>query len=172
MRAQHNRNFSIDLDLGEVAEKKLAKVLQNRLKGVKAIQKMDHKKAPYDLLITIEREDGTTFDRTIEVKSLEGRYDTGVVEIWADDAKTKRPHWFSDKVDIVVFQDRSRDKWFFYDAQSVIKHLTNWSGRLTRAANPCEDDSGWLAKFYWNPNDNLGPFAIPHYQMEGFLYEL
>lgn len=168
----NDRNFSIDLSLGEKAERECAHLLKKNLKKCIAIQKVDHKRFPFDLRITIERDDGTTFDKCIEVKSLEGRHDTGVVEVWSDDQKTKRPHWFSEQTDIIVFQDRSRNKWFFYDAQRVISHLSTYPGTLTRAKNDCADDSGWIAKFYWNPNDATGPFVIPHFQMPGFFYEM
>ena len=140
-----NRNFDIDLELGEKAEKEFAQMLKRKMKGLTCVQKVDYKKYAYDLRITF---DGGR-DKTVEVKSLAGGYPTCCVEVWADDAKTKRPHWFHPDVDIVAFQDRSRNQWFLYQAQEVIQFLKEYDGRLTRAKNGCKDDRGWLALFSW-----------------------
>jgi hypothetical protein len=112
------RNFEIDLELGEKAEREFAQMLKRKMTTVRAIQKVDHKKYPYDLRVTIETEMGDV-DKTVEVKSLAGGYPTVCVEVWADDSKTKRPQWFHKDVDIVAFQDRSINKWFLYQAQEV-----------------------------------------------------
>jgi hypothetical protein len=143
------RTFEIDLKLGETAERAFAAVLKKNLKGLTHIQKVDHKKYSYDLRLTIETQLGTV-DKTVEVKSLAGGYPTLCVEVWADDARTRRPHWFHPDVDIVAFQDRSINKWFLYQAQPVIQFLKEYDGRLTRAKNGCKDDRGWLALFSWD----------------------
>ena len=143
-----NRNFEIDLALGEQAERDFAKMLKKKMNTVRAIQKVDHKKYPYDLRVTIETEMGDV-DKTVEVKSLAGGYPTVCVEVWADDSKTKRPQWFHKDVDIVAFQDRSCNKWFLYQAQEVIQFLKKYDGRLTRAKNGCKDNSGWIGLFSW-----------------------
>ena len=140
------RTFEIDLKLGETAERDFASVLKKNLKGLTGIQKVDHKKYPYDLRLTF---DGGK-DKTVEVKSLAGGYPTCCVEVWADDKRTKRPHWFHPDVDIVAFQDRSCNKWFLYQAQPVIQFLKDYDGRLTRAKSGCTDDSGWIGLFSWN----------------------
>ena len=142
------RTFEIDLELGETAERDFAKVLKKKMRTVKAIQKVNYKKYPYDLRITVETEGGQV-DKTVEVKSLAGGYPTACVEVWADNNKTKRPHWFHKDVDIVAFQDRSRNKWFLYQAQPVIQFLKEYQGPLTRAKNSCKDDSGYITLFTW-----------------------
>lgn len=143
------RNFNIDLVAGEKAERDLASVLRKKLNGLKHIQKVDHKQYPYDLRLTIERGDGSTFDKTVEVKSLAGGYPTCVVEVWADDSKTKRPKWHHKDVDIIIFRDESRGKWFMYDAQRLITDLQKDKHHLTRCRNGNEASSGWITKFYW-----------------------
>jgi hypothetical protein len=143
------RNFEIDLKLGEQAERDFAKVLKKRMTTVRAIQKVDHTRYPYDLRVTIETEMGKV-DKTVEVKSLAGGYPTVCVEVWADDDRTKRPHWFHKDVDIIAFQDRSCNTWFLYQAQEVISFLKAHKGPLTRANNGCKDASGWIGLFDWN----------------------
>ena len=143
------RNFEIDLELGEKAEREFAQMLKRKMTTVRAIQKVDHSRYPYDLRVTIETEMGDV-DKTVEVKSLAGGYPTVCVEVWADDSKTKRPQWFHKDVDIVAFQDRSCNKWFLYQAQEVIQFLKKYDGRLTRAKNGCKDDRGWIALFSWD----------------------
>ena len=151
------RNFEIDLELGEKAEREFAQMLKRKMTTVRAIQKVDHSRYPYDLRVTIETEMGDV-DKTVEVKSLAGGYPTVCVEVWADDSKTKRPQWFHKDVDIVAFQDRSCNKWFLYQAQEVIQFLKKYDGRLTRAKNDCKDDRGWIALFSWD--DELPGFMI------------
>jgi len=155
------RTFDIDLKLGETAERDFAKVLKKRMKGLTHIQKVDYKKYPYDLRITF---DGGR-DKTVEVKSLAGGYPTVCVEVWADNKRTKRPQWFHSSVDIVAFQDRSRNKWFLYQAQEVIQFLKSYDGRLTRAKNGCKDDTGYIALFSWNG-------GVEGKSLPGFLTEV
>jgi hypothetical protein len=143
------RNFEIDLRLGEKAERDFAQVLKTKMTTVRAIQKVDHARYPYDLRVTVETGLGTV-DRTVEVKSLAGGYPTVCVEVWADDNQTRRPHWFHPDVDIIAFQDRSCNTWFLYQAQEVIKFLKEYDGRLTRADNGCKDARGWIGLFSWN----------------------
>jgi hypothetical protein len=52
------RNFEIDLELGETAERAFAAVLKKNLKGLTHIQKVDHKKYPYDLTCDDRNRDG------------------------------------------------------------------------------------------------------------------
>ena len=142
------RTFEIDLELGEQAEREFAAVLKKKMTTVRAIQKVNYKKFPYDLRVTIETEMGNV-DKTVEVKSLAGGYPTACVEVWADNKKTKRPQWFHPDVDIVAFQDRSRNTWFLYQAQPLIQFLKEYKGPLTRARNGCKDDSGYITLFRW-----------------------
>ena len=144
------RTFTIDLETGEQAERDFAKMLKKKMTTLKGVQKVDHKKFPYDLRVSIETELGTV-DRTVEVKSLAGGYPTACVEVWKDDAKTQRPQWYHPDVDIIAFQDRSADVWFLYQAQPVIQFLKEYKGPLTRAKNGCRDASGWIGLFSWNP---------------------
>ena len=143
------RNWTIDLQTGEQAEKDFAQSLKKRMKTLKYVQKVDYKQFPYDLRITIAGDD-KDFDKTIEVKSLAGGYPTGVVEVWADDNKTKRPHWHHKDVDIIAFRNEKENTWYIYDAQRVIEHLHEYEGPLTRCRNGNNDNPGWIAKFIWN----------------------
>ena len=143
------RNWTIDLQTGEQAEKDFAQSLKKRMKTLKYVQKVDYKQFPYDLRITVAGDD-KDFDKTIEVKSLAGGYPTGVVEVWADDNKTKRPHWHHKDVDIIAFRNEKENTWYIYDAQRVIEHLHEYEGPLTRCRNGNNDNPGWIAKFIWN----------------------
>ena len=97
--------------------------------------------------------------------------DTGVVEVWSDDYKQKRPHWFSDQTDIIVFKNKARGKFYFYRAQPVIEHLKAWTGPLTYAKNDCDDTSGWLMKFYWSPDEAVHPrFRDESMFLPGFMF--
>jgi len=143
------RNWTIDLQTGEQAEKDFAQSLEKRMKTLKYVQKVDYKQFPYDLRITVAGDD-KDFDKTIEVKSLAGGYPTGVVEVWADDNKTKRPHWHHKDVDIIAFRNEKENTWYIYDAQRVIEFLQSYTGPLTRCRNGNNDNPGWIAKFIWN----------------------
>jgi len=143
------RNWTIDLQTGEQAEKDFAQSLKKRMKTLKYVQKVDYKQFPYDLRITVAGDD-KDFDKTIEVKSLAGGYPTGVVEVWADDNKTKRPHWHHKDVDIIAFRNEKENTWYIYDAQRVIEHLHEYEGPLTRCRNGNNDNPGWIAKFIWD----------------------
>jgi len=143
------RSFMIDLAAGEEAERDFANMLKRKMKTLKYVQKVDYKKFPYDLRVTFESEMGDV-DKTVEVKSLAGGYPTGVVEVWADDAQTKRPHWHHEDVDIIAFRNESTDTWYMYDAQRVIEYLQDYTGPMTRCRNGNNDNPGWIAKFIWN----------------------
>jgi len=153
---QFDRNFMIDLTAGEQAEIDLVETLKKKLNRTKWFQKVPHDKYPYDLRVTLEREDGSTFDRTIEVKTLAGGYPTAVVEVWADDLKKKRPKWHHPDVDIIVFRDESRKRWFLYDCQKMIRYLHEESEGchpLTRCRNGNDNSSGWIHRFEWENSD-------------------
>jgi len=137
------RDFHTDLDLGKLAEREMFMLLAAR-PAVTAIKMTDWTKVGYDISYQINGE-----VRSLEVKSLGGGYPTGVVEVWADDAKTKRPHWGD--ADLIAFKDRSKNKWFIYEVAEVTKFLGAVpDGDLTRANNGCKDDSGWIVKFKWD----------------------
>lgn len=137
------RTFQTDLDLGKAAEREMFKILAAR-DNVIAIKFTDWTKVGYDISYMLEG----NIVRNMEVKSLAGGYPTGVVEVWTDNAKTRRPHWAD--ADIIAFKDRSQNKFFVYDAKEVIRYLeTIPDNNLTRANNGCKDDSGWIVKFKW-----------------------
>ena len=182
------RNFDIDLKTGKNTEKELANILRCKLSNLTYIDEVDWKKYGFDLRATFENDKGQHYDKNIEVKGLAGQkvvqwgkttitehLDTGVVEVWADDQKRKRPHWFRDDVDIIVFKNKVRGKFYFYQAQPVIEYLKNWNGKLTWAKNDCEDTSGWIMQFYWSPDerDNMHPnFVDENKFLPGFMFEL
>ena len=143
------RNWQIDLAKGEEAERDFANMLKWQMKSLKYVQKVDYADYPYDLRVTFASDLGDV-DKTVEVKSLAGGYPTGVVEVWADDSQTKRPHWHHKDVDIIVFRDESTNIWYMYDAQCVIAYLQNYTGPMTRCRNGNADNPGWIAKFIWN----------------------
>lgn len=136
-------DFNNDLVLGEKAEMEMAKIFLSR-DDVKRCSKVDWKRYGYDL--DVEFKDGKV--RKFEIKSLGGGYPTGVVEVWADDNKTKRPHWWN-SCEYIIFKDRSRSMWFMYKREPFVNWLTAQTN-LTRAANGCKDDSGWIVKFGWD----------------------
>lgn len=140
------RDFTTDLDLGEKHERELIRELKRRLSNVKHISKVDYRTHPYDLKLTFNC--GKSCG--IEVKSLAGGYPTGVVEVWADDRMKRRPKWHAEGVDYIFFQDRSRNKWFMYNAQEVIQYLQSYKGNLTRCKNGNSDAPGLIAKFEWS----------------------
>ena len=136
------RDFHSDLDLGKQAEREMFVILAGR-EQVTALKMTDWTKVGYDIAYQVAGE-----SKGMEVKSLGGGYATGVVEVWADDAKTKRPHWGD--ADVIAFKDRKQNKWFIYDVAEVTKHLAAVPDhKLTRANNGCKDDSGWIVKFKW-----------------------
>jgi hypothetical protein len=162
------KNFWDSLEIGEKAEKELAAIIKKRMAGCQDIVKVDYQKFGFDLFLTFVK-NGIVRTNNLEVKDLAGGYPTGVVEQWADDAKTKRPHWWKmGNCDYIFFKDESRNLWFMYDADKVINFLKNYKGRLSRARNGNKDDSGWLAFFYWDPN-NLPFNHNPDYVMDGWL---
>lgn len=151
------RNFKTDLELGEQAEKELF-VLLMRQESVVKVEKVNYRQNGYDLKVTYIK-DGIEKISRIEVKTLAGvvrgeERNTGAVEVWANDQQTKRPWWWlKGDTDLVAFKNRKRNKWYFYDAPELIKFLENYKGKMVRSQIPNEDDSGWLAMFYWSPED-------------------
>jgi len=167
MNARNQNNFNDSMKLGDKAEKELMTILQQSITGFISVDKVDWTKFGFDLAVTYEREK-IQFTKALEVKDLAGGYPTGVIEQWADDAKTKRPHWWKmGGCDLIFFKDESRNLWFMYDANEVINYLENYTGRLSRARNGNKDDSGWLAFFYWDEN-NLPPNHNPQQVMPGW----
>jgi hypothetical protein len=81
-------------------------------------------------------------------KKMSEHLPTGVVEVWADQYKHKRPEFFHDDVHIIAFKNRARGKFYLYRAQPVIEHLKNWTGHLTWAKNDCDDTNGFIMQFY------------------------
>jgi len=168
LESRKQNNFADSLQIGERAEKELALIFKKRMSGFIDIKKVDYKKYGFDLFFRFVK-DGIVRADTIEVKDLAGGYQTGVVEVWADDRKTRRPHWWKmGNCNYIFFKDSSRNLWFMYEADKVIKFLENYKGFMFRAGNGNKDDSGWLAKFYWDPN-NLPPHHNPEFVMDGWL---
>lgn len=135
------RDFHSDLDLGRQAERELFLLLANR-NNIEAIRYTDYTKVGYDLEYKLQNQDTIK----VEVKSLAGGYPTAVVEVWTDDAMTKRPHWKD--ADIVAFKNRKQNMWYFYSVQEVMAWLAK-QDKLTRANNGCKDAPGWIVKFKW-----------------------
>jgi len=169
MLNRQQNNFADSLEIGEKAERELASIIKKRMPSFRKIKKVDYQRYGYDLQLTFLSQTGEEKTNNIEVKDLAGGYATGVVEKWANDAKTKKPWWIiKGDCDYIFFKDSSRNLWFMYDADKVINFLDNYDAYLCRANNGNKDDSGWLAKFYWNPND-LPANHNPDFVMDGFL---
>jgi hypothetical protein len=168
MLQRSQETFWDSLKIGERAERELAQIIKTRMSGFRDIEKVDYTKHGFDLFLRFEK-DGIMRANAIEVKDLAGGYATGVVEVWADDNKTRRPHWWKmGNCDYIFFKDSSRNLWFMYDADKVIKFLENYTGFMFRARNGNKDDSGWLAKFYWDPN-NLPTNYDSQFVCDGWL---
>ena len=168
MNARKQNNFYDSMELGDKAEKELAQLFKSKMPGFVSVDKVDYKTHGFDLALTFIR-DGIKFTKACEVKDLAGGYDTGVVEVWANDNKTRRPHWWKmGGCDYIFFKDESRNLWFMYNANEVIKFLENYTGYQFRAYNGNEDDSGWLAKFYWD-RTNLPKNHNNQYVMDGWI---
>ena len=182
------RKFHTDKIIGEKVERELLNLLKNNVKDYYFVEKVpcvNDGGYPYDLRLTTRDEDGRSRDINIEVKAESGRkiiqwgdrkisehLNTGCVEVWADVQKKKRPEFFNDDVDIIVFKNRARGKFYFYRAQPVIEYLKNWEGELTYAKNNCEDTNGWIMKFYWSPDEDVHPkFRDERMFLPGFLCE-
>jgi hypothetical protein len=158
-----NRNFKVDEELGRLAELELERIIKLKLSRTK-VEKMPWEKVGYDLKLTAEY-DGVIVTQNIEVKSLAGGYATGVIEQWADDKRTRRPHWMKmGDTDRIYFFDRSKNYWFVYDAKEVAQWIEIQPESNLRALNNNEDDSGWILKFYW---DGVG--TNDSYKMPGFI---
>ena len=137
------RTFHTDLSLGQQAEREMFAYLATR-DNVVAVEMTDYREVGYDIRYRLD----TGEVLGMEVKSLAGGYPTGCVEVWTDDAKTKRPHWAD--ADIIGFKDRSTATWHLYYADEVLDYLeTVPDYRLRRANNGCVDDSGWIVLFKW-----------------------
>ena len=168
MTTRQQNNFWDSVKLGEAAERELARIMKKKMSGLIDITKVDYKQHGFDLLVDYEKE-GIKFSKAIEVKDLAGGYPTGVVEIWADDNKTKRPWWWlKGGCDYIFFKNEKKNLWFMYSAEEVIKFLENYTDHQFRAYNGNKDDSGWLAKFYWDPT-NLPADHNPNYVMDGWI---
>jgi len=135
-------DFNNDLVLGEKAEMEMRRLFLSR-SDVSRCAKVDWRKYGFDLAVKFNN--GKI--RKFEIKSLAGGYNTGVVEVWADDNKTRRPHWW-DSCDYILFKDRSTNTWFMYKRELFVNWLLSQTN-LTRANNGCKDDSGWIVKFKW-----------------------
>ncbi len=167
MNARIQNNFWDSVKIGEEAERELARIMKSKMSGLKDITKVDYKTHGFDLFVEYVKDD-VSYGKAMEVKSLAGGYDTGVVEIWADDNKTRRPHWWKmGGCDYIFFKNEKKNLWFMYNTEEVIKFLQNYTAYQFRAYNGNKDDSGWLAKFYWDPT-NLPANHNPDYVMDGW----
>ena len=165
-------DFHKDRIKGEKDEMELAELLTNipNFHYVEKVKPLCEGGYPFDLRLTLKDEEGRSKDLNIEVKSEAGRkivkwggkkisehLQTGVVEVWADQYKHKRPEFFHDDVHIIAFKNRARGKFYLYRAQPVIEHLKNWTGHLTWAKNDCDDTNGFIMQFYWSPEEYINP---------------
>jgi hypothetical protein len=164
------KDFNSSLEVGKKAEKEFEAILK-RCKGIKCCGLVDWQKYGFD--IGAVKKDGSKFG--VEVKSLEGEIkdrcllSTAVVEVWADDKMTRRPHWWG-KTDYIVFQNRATNTWYIYNAKKLIKTLETVSdGHITRARDNNKDDWGWIVKFYWEPVESPAPSC---YNLDGFIKKL
>ena len=182
------RHFHLDRIKGEKGEIELANLLAEKMPNFHYIEKVKCLKDggyPFDLRLTVRDEQEISNDINIEVKTEAGRkivqwnnkkisehLETGVIEVWADQYKHKRPEFFHDDVHIIVFKNKARGKFYFYRAQTVIEYLKNWTGHLTWAKNDCEDTNGLIMQFYW-PGANINPRWLDESMfLPGYMFEL
>ena len=170
MTNRTQKNYRDSFLLGKKAEAEMKKLLLSDPDTI-SVEEVDFQKHGFDLRYTTRNEKGDVVVKNIEVKDLAGGYETGVVEKWANNEKTKRPWWWlKGDTDIIAFKNASERKWFFYDAKKVINWLEKHDAYTTRANNGNKHDSGVLVKFYWNSN-KLPKFANKDFIMDGFLME-
>ena len=162
------KGFYDDLKEAEKVEKEFAKILKS--KGARCF-KVPHTSYGYDIRAVLP--DGSI--KTYEIKSLAGVdvrgniMKTGCVEVWSDDKRTKRPHWWAmGDTDYIVFKNRLENTFYIYDAKALISSLEDYIGEEVRAGTSNKDDSGWLAKFYWKGSESEG-FLHKTYILDGFL---
>jgi len=160
------RAFDSDLEIGEEAEKELKRIILAKDRTA-LVRKVDHIKNGYDLHLT-HMIGSEAIEVRIEVKSLAGGYPTGVIEQWANDARTVRPHWMKmGDTDRLYFKNRKENMWYVYDAVEVANWIKEQPESNIRANNNCKDDSGWILKFNWEPSTNSG--YNRSYRMPGFI---
>ena len=160
------RNFNGDLEIGEEAERELKRIILAK-DPTAIVRKVDHASNGYDLHLTHKVGNEEIVVR-IEVKSLAGGYPTGVIEQWANDARTVRPHWMKmGDTDRLYFKNRKENMWYVYDAVEVADWIKSQPESNIRANNNCKDDSGWILKFNWGPTAEAG--YNKSYRMPGFI---
>jgi len=167
MRRKVKEDFHRDRELGEQAERLLMDKLSEGTNTC-FVRKMDHTLYPYDIRFqSIQK--GHLITACIEVKRLAGCspkgfvYDTGFVEVWLDDNKTRRPQWHNKQVTHLFMWNNHKQLWYVYEAQPVIKFLQNWEGETKPPNNDtaCKQGSGIL--FYWEPQKKSRFASLPGY---------
>jgi len=162
------RNFHTDLKIGELAEQELKRILlKNRF--TTSVDKVDHISNGYDLHLKYCIGEHIE-ELRIEVKTLKGCVQTGVIEQWADNARTKRPHWMNmGDTDRIYFQNRKENMWYAYNAKEVAEWIKAQPESTIRANNDCKDDSGWLLMFYWDSSKYSSHNYNKKFDMPGFI---
>lgn len=150
------KDFNSSLSVGDAGEAAF-KSFCLASKGVTNCIKMNYVRFDYDFLILLDNKSY----KTAEIKSLAGgsggrRYNTFVVEVWADNAQTRRPHWWADaasgKLDLIVFISRFDKIAYFFNPQILVEKLSGVT-EFCRAADGNQDDSGWIVKVEWESSD-------------------
>jgi hypothetical protein len=119
-------------------------------------QLMDHNIFPYDLTIakTLAK------SITVEVKALNwgrGNYPTGVLEIYQDDNKTKRPQWIThnDKVSIIAAINMADFQLHIFNANKLMEHFMAmelagiYMYPAHQGSSSRQDCPGYTYKFAW-----------------------
>lgn len=137
-------------------------------------QPMDHRIFPYDITAS------KSLDKpiTIEVKALNwGRasYPTGVLEVYSNDSKTKRPQWiaYNDKVSVIAAINMADFKVHFFNATKLMEHFEELELQGSHmypahaGASSRNDCPGFTYKFAWQDKSighmfsaDLKPFLL------------
>jgi len=137
-------------------------------------QAMDYNIFPYD--ITIAKTLAKTI--TVEVKALNwgrGSYPTGVLEIYQDDNKTKRPQWIAhnDKLTVLAAINMADFQLHIFNAKKLMEHFMSMelAGEYMypahQGASSRTNCPGYTYKFAWQDKSighmfstDLTPFLL------------
>jgi len=171
-----NKNFGTSLKQGDRGEAKVEDFF-NYLQSVGNIKGWT--KTPHYLYehLGIDAENDYVIwnsnrgTKGIEVKTLAGTKwtgeacDTGVIEIWKDDAKTKRAGWWKSveigHLNFLFFVNEFTDCVYVFDALKLKTHYENGNPYLTRCKDPNQANNyGYISFFGWENADQGWLFTI------------
>ena len=153
------KDFWYSLALGEQGEATFEHWMRSH-DNIKEVKKLDHIKDFVDKGYEYDYHVTTLYNKVyaMEVKSLAGAnaarrpYNNAVIEVWADDKKTRRPGWMrsveAGALDYLIFFNRFKKAFYVYDA----KQLYQWAIKqqyLTFANGGNRDSPGWITLLSW-----------------------